>query len=297
MIFRTLKFIVTHPLNRNRRIAALSDWFRWQVGSRLLPGAVEVPFVNNSVLMVEPGMTGATGNIYVGLAEFEDMSFLLHFLRPDDLFIDIGANVGAFTVLASKAIGAKSIAVEALPATHVKLIKNIGVNNILSRVDALNCALGEKDGEIHFTAGLDTMNHVVSNIDEQQKDVCSVSIKRLDDVLNGQVPKLIKIDVEGYETSVIQGALRTLQNPQQEAVIMELNGCGKRYGFDDIELHQRMVQMGYSSACYDPFERKVSLLDRPNVLGNTLYLRNARLNEVSERLKNAVAFQVKGREL
>jgi len=130
MIFRTLKFIITQPLNRHRKLAALNDWFRWQVGSRLLPGAVEVPFVNNAVLMVEPGMTGATGNIYAGLAEFEDMGFLLHFLKKDDLFVDIGANIGSFTVLASKVVDAKSIAIEALPTTHEKLMKNISANNI-----------------------------------------------------------------------------------------------------------------------------------------------------------------------
>ncbi len=83
MIFNTFKFILSHPINRQRKLASLADWFRWQMGSRLLSGAVSVPFVNDAVLMVEQGMTGATGNIYAGLAEFEDMSFLMHFLRPD----------------------------------------------------------------------------------------------------------------------------------------------------------------------------------------------------------------------
>ena len=45
------------------------------------------------------GMTGATGNVYCGLHEFEDMALVLHALRPRDLFVDVGANVGSYTVL------------------------------------------------------------------------------------------------------------------------------------------------------------------------------------------------------
>lgn len=52
-------------------------------------------------------MTGATGNIYVGLHEFEDMAFLLHVLRRTDLFVDVGANIGSYTILAGGAAGAK----------------------------------------------------------------------------------------------------------------------------------------------------------------------------------------------
>ena len=45
--------------------------------------------------MARKGMTGASGNIYFGLHEFEEMGFLLHFLREEDLFIDIGAYIGS----------------------------------------------------------------------------------------------------------------------------------------------------------------------------------------------------------
>ncbi len=44
-------------------------------------------------MVVEPGTTGATGNVYCGLHEFEDMALLLHILRKVDRFVDIGANI------------------------------------------------------------------------------------------------------------------------------------------------------------------------------------------------------------
>lgn len=46
-------------------------------------------------------MTGATGNWYCGLQEYEDMSFVLHALRPGDLFVDVGANIGSYSILAA----------------------------------------------------------------------------------------------------------------------------------------------------------------------------------------------------
>ena len=61
---------------------------------------VVVNYINDSRLLVQTGMTGATGNIYTGLHEFEDMGFALHFLQEGDYFIDLGVNVGSYTVLA-----------------------------------------------------------------------------------------------------------------------------------------------------------------------------------------------------
>jgi len=65
-----------------------------------MPGPIALPFVGGSVLLAIRGMTGASGNWYCGLAEFEDMALVLHALRPGELFVDIGANVGAYSVLA-----------------------------------------------------------------------------------------------------------------------------------------------------------------------------------------------------
>ncbi len=93
----------SHPLNRNGRFAALGRWLRWQTATRLLPYPIVVPFVNEIRLVAERGMTGATGNYYCGLHEPEDMAFVLHFVRSGDVFYDVGANVGAYSLLAAAA--------------------------------------------------------------------------------------------------------------------------------------------------------------------------------------------------
>lgn len=75
----TLSHILKHPLARRNRRAAIARYFRWQLGSRLLRSAVAVPFTDKARLLVERGMTGATGNVYCGLHEFADMGFTCHF--------------------------------------------------------------------------------------------------------------------------------------------------------------------------------------------------------------------------
>lgn len=109
------QFMLNHPLNQGSIRSTLKRFLYWQLGSRLVMGDVLVPFVDNTLLRVRPGMTGATCNIYVGLHEFEDMAFVLHLLRSGDLFVDIGANIGSYTVLAGGAVGAKCISVEPIP--------------------------------------------------------------------------------------------------------------------------------------------------------------------------------------
>jgi hypothetical protein len=63
-------------------------------------------WIDGAKFFVRRGETGLTGNVYAGLHEFADMGYLLHVLRAQDTFIDGGANVGAYTILACVARGA-----------------------------------------------------------------------------------------------------------------------------------------------------------------------------------------------
>src|SRR5580704_11332471 len=87
---RTARYIWGHPLGSRNRRAAFERWIRWQVAIRLAQGAMIVPFVHPARLAVKAGMMGATGNVYLGLHEFEDMALVMHALHEGDLFLDVG---------------------------------------------------------------------------------------------------------------------------------------------------------------------------------------------------------------
>ncbi len=279
-----------HPATRDDKWSSLRRFAGWQFQSRVFKHPQVYPFIENSKLLVQGGMTGATGNIYTGLHEFEDMMFSLHLLRPGDLFVDVGANIGSYSVLASAVAGARTVSFEPVPSTFLHLKHNISINNIEPLVALYNCGAGEKEGKLFFTSNFDTMNHVVSDPATRGEESIQVDIVTLDSVLQNDIPALIKIDAEGFEMSVLKGGSHILENPLLLGLIIELNGSCHRYGIEEKDIHQLLVSFGFMPVSYFPFERKLAKLDSFKLNGNTIYIRNEQ--SIRERLMQARKFQV-----
>lgn len=280
MIFNTLKYILNHPYNKHNKIAALSRFIKWQLVSRLVTYPMLYPLTENSLLVISKGQNAATANIYCGLMEFNDMGFLLHFLRSSDTFLDVGANVGVFSILASAEVGASAVSIEPIPKTYKILNKNISVNNLQNKVVTLNIGLGSEKGSLNFTESLDALNHVVF---DSGKDTVNVQVDRLDDLPLKATPVLIKIDVEGYESDVLNGGEDLLNRNALKAIIIELNGSGKKYGYDDLQIHNSLLKKNFAPYAYDPYSRALIKLKTFGA-HNTIYVRD--LDFVIDRLKN-----------
>jgi FkbM family methyltransferase len=156
----TVDWITKHPLSRGRGVRNITRSLAWQLRSRLgrVPHVFE--FANGSKMLAQTGMTAATGNLYVGLHEFEEMSFALHYLRQEDLFVDVGTNVGSYTILASAAVGSEVLAFEPGGEAFAWLVRNIELNAVSERVEARCEAAGASAGAASFTSGLDTINRI-----------------------------------------------------------------------------------------------------------------------------------------
>lgn len=288
----TLKFITNHPLNRKQKLRSIIRFIKWQIGSRLVSGSIVHDWINGSKFLVKTGDKGLTGNIYTGLHEFSDMGFLLHFLRSDDLFIDIGANVGSYAILACSAVGARGVAFEPVPSTYKKLVENMRLNHAEARIHCVNKGVGSQLGSIAFSCDSDTTNHVLATGEHCANQV-DVDVIPLDAALAELEPSLIKIDVEGYETLVLQGAQQTLAKPSLQALIIELNGSGRRYGFDESKILDLLSKHGFSTYSYDPLSRKLIDLHGKNpASGNTLFIRDKPF--VENRLRLAAPLSLLG---
>ncbi|HEX4311210.1 MAG TPA: FkbM family methyltransferase [Acidobacteriaceae bacterium] len=294
-LLRTLRFIANHPLNRDRKAHALLGFLKWQIGSRLVPGSVVVDWVRDTRVIVRPGDTGMTQNVYCGLQDLEDMAYVLHVMTPQDLFVDVGANVGSYTVLACAVSGARGYCFEPVPATYRRLLDNLAINNLASRVKAMNIGLASEDGELNFTDSENCTNHVIV-AGESRANSIRVPVHSLDSILGGESPSLIKIDVEGFEQAVLDGAEAVLANPLLHSVLMEFNGSGNRYGFDEESILRKMENYGFSTYAYDPFTRELHSRPGKNALGNnTLFIKNERV--IRERLDRAPRISVGTQEL
>ena len=289
-----LRIIATHPLNRGDELRSLVRFAKWQIGSRLVPGAVVHDWIGGSRFLVRTGETGLTGNIYTGLHEFADMGYLLHVLRDSDLFVDVGANVGSYTILACAVVGARGYAFEPVPDTYDRLVENVRLNHVESRVTCLKVGVGSVEGVVSFTSGEDTTNHVVIS-GEKDPDAIDVRMCTLDSVLEGESPAVAKIDVEGFETPALEGAQKTLNKASLHSVIMELNGSGSRYGYDESRILEIMSDHGFKTYSYDPLDRSlIKLAGKSLASGNTLFIRD--LSVVAERFASAPKVRIFGKE-
>ena len=284
LLLNILHQITKHPLNKGGKIRAVTRFLNWQIGSFFIKWPVIYPFVESSVLVVEKGMGGATGNIYNGLHEYQEMMFLLHFLTKNDLFIDIGANIGSYTILSSANCGARSIAFEPISKTFEYLQRNIVANSIQDRVQLINKAVGSKNETNLFTSNLDAQNHVLSE-GEKVNGIpgIAVGLTTLDDFFL-QGPILIKIDVEGFESEVVSGGMRMLSSQSLKAIIIELNGSGKRYGKDEGDIHATLINLGFLQFIYNPFTRQLISIKHWGK-HNTIYVRD--LDYVRRRVEGA----------
>jgi FkbM family methyltransferase len=281
---RTLSFICHHPLAKRQKAKAIRKWLVWQIKSRVSSGKVSVSWIENSVLIVKKGMTGATGNIYCGLHEFHDMALLLHyFCEGQGLFLDIGANIGSFTVLASKVGMAKTICVEPVKSTMDALLANIEANRISDRVENHQVVLGEKTGKNWFSLDRDTTNSVVSELYVGQKEM--IEVKTVDEILGYRSADFWKIDVEGHEEAVLSGARASLNRPEVEVVLME----GETQAIQQI-----MISNSFQKAKYDPFIRTVSFLRSGELSSgsNNLWVRNP--EKITARCRKARPINIYG---
>jgi FkbM family methyltransferase len=83
-----------------------------------------------------------------------------------------------------------------------------------------------------MTADRDTTNRAIVNGLGYTGATVKVAVSPLDEILERRIPKLIKIDVDGYESEVVAGGTEVFAGPDLQAVIMELNGSGMHHGFD-----------------------------------------------------------------
>ncbi len=163
-----------------------------------------------------------------GLYELDTTRQMRRLLRPGDWFVDCGANIGYFTLLMARHVGATGQvdAFEPDPMNRATLLANLKSNALDTRVRAHDLALGNHGGMVDlFHPTQSKSNHGMSSLypDGSGLDTkFSVQIARLDDVLKG-VPNLVKIDIEGAELAAIEGMSRMLQSPNPPSLIVEHN--------------------------------------------------------------------------
>ena len=100
----------------------------------------------------------------------------------------------------------------------------------------------------------------------------------------------MKVDVEGFEMGVIQGATRVLQ--EVGGLVIELNGAGEKFGNPDDKIRQKLIESGFVEVKYSPVNRVIEPAKAEG--DNAFFVRSDQFEEVRNRLKSAPYFSVRG---
>jgi FkbM family methyltransferase len=221
-------------------------------------------------------------NYYV---DWEEFNLISKFLQANDQVFDIGANMGFYTIWMSRFISGGIIhSFEPDAGNYRRLQKNIDLNNLQTRVITNKKAAGDIDGEISFTTGLDGENHIV---DSPASNTVTILSERIESYVNQRQIRAIaymKIDVEGYEYSVLKGAATLLENKEIDIIQLEINKTISNSGKNADHVLALLNQYQYLLCSYDVSENQLTASGFSEERENYFAVYN--LEKINLKLKN-----------
>lgn len=278
VLARTLTYIWFHPNCRKRRIESILRFFKWQIDKRIRDQSWDLELAPGVQLRCYPDSHSASAVLYCGLYDYDEMNFLLRYLRPEDSFLDVGANVGVYTLLAaSKIISGSIYSIEALPQNYERLKENIELNQF-ERIQTYQLAVSDREGMIELS--LNDGDSTPSILEGNATHKINVKTDKLDNILPQTNLELAKMDVEGAELLALKGANLLLQDPVP-VWILEIIGTSA------IELVDFLNSYGYHLYQYSADANQLYPVTLEQKQGNNvLAIHHDHLDRVLDRLSS-----------
>jgi FkbM family methyltransferase len=198
-------------------------------------------------MWVDLHSTAASKALYANPPDWPEMQAWRRILKPGDLFVDVGCNVGTYSLWAADC-GAAVIAVEPSPDAFELLNENLALNDF--SVEAHQCALADQPGIMKLSQGKGTTNHLYLESTELGIDV---RVDTLDRLLGDRRVVGMKIDVEGAERLVLEGARQALSEGRIEVLQLEWNGLSREVlGETRTPVARLLGDYGYQLCSPDP---------------------------------------------
>jgi len=211
--------------------------------------------VNGYKLSLIPNDAGISTELALfGIHEPLNTKMLAKQLRKDMICLDIGANIGYYTLLESKIVGnnGKIIAIEPSPVNFSKLQKNIQMEGA-TNIEVYNLAAGDKDGKIKFLLKKQSnLSRIVSEDEIKPSDnIVEVPIRKLDGFLEERALKkldFLRMDVEGYEFFIYMGIRNSIR---KFSPTMQIEIHAHHLGEERTrELLEKLKEDGYETEYY-----------------------------------------------
>jgi FkbM family methyltransferase len=209
------------------------------------------------LFLAKPSVPIGYNVTFFGTYEPELRALMREYLRPGTVAVDVGANVGWHTLLMARLVrpGGRVLAVEANPSVRERLAEHLQAND-LSNVTIVPSALGSQPGKLRFLAPpVDSIGagdgHVAGEKDKDAQHLVETEVTTLDALAEReglQRMDFVKIDVEGFEWPVLQGAANALAR-FRPVVCFEFNSIYTGRGEGDPEaLREYFGKLDYELA-------------------------------------------------
>lgn len=205
-------------------------------------------------------------SIFAGDFEKEELYFLQHYLRQGDTFLDIGSNVGLFSLIASPQVGASGrvVAFEPSSITHHRLKENITLNDF-HNIETHQMALSNENATAELqiaSGGYDAWNSLAKPSAGKVLETETVQTITLDafinDLSDSAKISLLKIDVEGWEIPMVEGGKNFLSSDEAPTLMVEFTEQNaQNAGFSCKQLYELLVSYGYELFTYSQQENKL----------------------------------------
>lgn len=286
---RAYKRFGKHPITQGNQLYSFLRYYVWFNISVLFTKEIEYKWLGNLKLKIRKGDAGLVGNYYYGLLEFEESLLLLHYTRKTDIFLDVGANLGHYSLLLSGLKKCKSIAIEPVPNTFERLRGQIRNNRLEEFITALNKGVSNEKGELHFSTDKGTMNKIVS---ENYVKKQLVAVDCIDSICENEPINILKIDAEGYEKFILEGAHKVLRSENLDILLLEINNSGKHYNISDEVIYNKVIGYGFVPCVYDINNRDIKELEGINRHSfNTIFIKNK--ERVISRIKSDESIEIR----
>lgn len=186
--------------------------------------------------------------------EYDALQVTSSVLRRGDCVIDVGANIGLHSLVWAKAVGplGRVLSFEPVPPNFERLMLNIGLNPQVTCLEPFNVALGDAPGQLRLSAlenraGLTSGGYSATRGGERGYLVEQTTLDSAIESMDLGPVRLLKMDVEGWETKVIAGAMQTIARHRPH-IAMEWN---RDYGRNE-ELYNVIWQQLVAELRYRP---------------------------------------------
>lgn len=256
-MFKKIQKIRQRSDFRDNPIKAILKRVLWKFRWKLNHSPWLIPFSSRMKILLPNTGSGAL-IYYQDFSEPDTARFIQKILKPGMIFVDIGAHIGEYTLLSAELLGETGhiYAFEPQPKIYNLLESNIKVNQ-LKKISIESCALSNQEGKVEFTIfsepSVSSIKTDLPNSSEQNysiTDTIQVSTITLDSYFGSLEDKidLIKLDVEGAELMVFQGAKKYLEFSEATAPIWLFEFSPRNYkdfGYDAKDLFSLLESYGY----------------------------------------------------